>query len=63
MFESAWKILWLTAVALPRATAGTLDAATENVLVNCTLVVVILAVTPWRYVWRRWVITDGDPWR
>ena len=27
------------------------------------LVVVILAVTPWRYVWRHYVIATGDRWR
>ena len=26
-------------------------------------VVVILAVTPWRYVWQRYVTAPGDPWR
>ena len=50
LFESAWKLLWLGVVALPRAVAGDLDAATEEVVVSCSLVVVILAVTPWRYV-------------
>ena len=52
LFESTWKVLWLGLVALPKAATGDLDAATTDVLVNCSLVVVILAVTPWRYVWR-----------
>ena len=62
LFESAWKLLWLGLVALPRATSGGLDAATSDVLVNCSLVVVILAVTPWRYVWQHYVRAAGDPW-
>ncbi|MDX6373833.1 MAG: hypothetical protein QOD98_2821, partial [Nocardioidaceae bacterium] len=47
LFESVWKLLWLALVALPKAVSGDLDAATTNVLVNCSLVVVILAVVPW----------------
>jgi hypothetical protein len=52
LFESTWKLLWLGLVALPKATSGDLDAATTDVLVNCSLVVLILAVIPWGYVWR-----------
>lgn len=63
VFESAWKVLWLGLVALPRAVDGELDAATQAVLVNCSVVVVILAVTPWRHVWRAWVRTPGERWR
>jgi hypothetical protein len=33
------------------------------VLVNCSLVVVIIAVTPWRYVWKTYVRATGDAWR
>jgi len=63
LFESAWKLIWLAAVALPRAAAGELDAATQEVLVSCSLVVVIVVVTPWRYVWREYVRAGGDRWR
>jgi hypothetical protein len=63
LFESAWKVLWLGLVALPKATSGGLDAATSEVLVNCSLVVVILTVIPWRYVWQHYVRAGGDPWR
>jgi len=52
LFESTWKVLWLGLVALPQAVSGDLDAATTKVLVNCSLVVLILAVIPWGYVWR-----------
>ena len=63
LFESAWKLLWLALVALPKATSGKLDSAASDVMVNCSLVVVILAVIPWRYVWREYVTAGGDPWR
>jgi hypothetical protein len=63
LFESAWKLLWLGLVALPQARESGLDPATAEVAVNCSLVVVILAVTPWRHVWRQYVRADGDRWR
>jgi hypothetical protein len=63
LFESAWKLLWLALVALPKATSGGLDPATAATAVNCSLVVVILAVTPWPYVWRNYVRATGDRWR
>ncbi|MFC5175241.1 hypothetical protein [Nocardioides taihuensis] len=63
LFETTWKVLWLTTVALPRFLDGGLDAATSEVAVNCSLVVVIIAVTPWDHVWRRYVRAAGDPWR
>ena len=62
LFESGWKILWLVLVALPKAIAGDLDAATTEVLVNCSVVVVILAVTPWSHVWRQYALASGDRW-
>lgn len=63
LFESAWKLLWLALVALPKAITGTLDAAAAAIAVNCSLVVVILAVIPWRYVWTQYVRSSGDRWR
>lgn len=63
VFESAWKILWLTLVARPLWTGGHLDSATAHVASTCLWVVIILAVTPWRYVFAQYVTTRGDPWR
>ncbi|WP_109474345.1 hypothetical protein [Ornithinimicrobium cavernae] len=63
LFEVAWKLLWLAVVALPSAVAGDLDPATQEVVVSCSLVVVIIAVTPWRYAWRTYARAPGDRWR
>ena len=63
LFESAWKLLWLGLVALPRAMAGDLDAATTELLVNCSLVVVVLVAVPWRHVWRAYVVAPGERWQ
>lgn len=63
LFETAWKVLWLALVALPHAAGGTLDQDMTGVLVSCSLVLVIMAVIPWRYTWARFVARAGDPWR
>ena len=63
LFEVGWKVLWLSTVALPRALDGELDGATQEVLVSCSLVVVVAAVVPWRFAWRRYVTDTGEPWR
>lgn len=63
LFECLWKLLWLAIVALPAALGGRVDDAMSEVIVNCALVVVILAVTPWDYVWRHYVVAKGDRWR
>mgnify|MGYP006190534737 CR=1 FL=1 len=62
LFESAWKLLWLGLVALPQTLGDGLDSATTDMLVKNSLVVVILAVIPWRYVWRRYVRATGEGW-
>jgi len=63
VFESMWKLLWLVAVALPHLVAGDLDPAFGRTLFSVALVVVILAVTPWDYVWRQYARAPGDAWR
>ena len=63
LFESAWKVLWIALVALPQGLSGEMDAATAEVAVNCSLVVVVVAAVPWRWVWREYVRADGDRWR
>jgi hypothetical protein len=58
-----WKLIWLTAVALPHLLVGDLDAQIASTLFNVSLVVVIVAVTPWDHVWKRYVSAPGTPWR
>ena len=63
LFEVAWKLIWIGTVAVPQLLSDGVDDATREVLFNCSLVVVVLAVIPWRYVWRRYVQEPGDSWR
>jgi hypothetical protein len=63
LFESAWKLIWLAVVALPLWSAHHLDPATREVASQCLLVVIILAVIPWRYVYAQYFTQRGERWR
>ncbi len=63
LFESLWKLTWLAVVALPRLLGGGLDAATDEKFTSILFVVVILAVVPWGYVVRHYLVAPGDRWR
>jgi hypothetical protein len=63
LFESAWKLIWMAVVALPLWTADQLDPANLELLTRNLWVVIILAVTPWRYVVAQFVRKQGDRWR
>jgi len=63
LFEVTWKAIWIAAVAVPHLLADDIDTATQSLLFNCSFVVVILAVLPWRYVGKRYVRAPGDAWR
>src|SRR5215212_4539872 len=56
LFESLWKLIWLTVVALPAIAAGAVDDAMQQVIINCLVGVIVFAVVPWRYVWQHYVM-------
>jgi len=62
LFEVLWKVLWLAIVALPHLIAGDMDEATAELMFSVLFVIAILAVTPWDYVWKRFVTARGDNW-
>jgi hypothetical protein len=63
VLESVWKSIWLAAVAVPHLIADDMSTEMDSVLSSVALVVVIVAVTPWDFVWKRYVRSQGDPWR
>lgn len=63
VFESAWKLIWLAVVAVPHLVAGDMSAELDRLLSSVSVVVVILAVTPWDYARKTYVRAPGDPWR
>src|SRR5919205_4676623 len=52
LFETLWKVIWLAVVALPAVLAGDVDPAMNKIIVSFVPEVIIVAVTPWRYVWQ-----------
>jgi hypothetical protein len=62
LFEVAWKLIWLAAVALPLWVNQQMDPDTWASATEILWVVVILAVVPWRYVYSNYLINRGDRW-
>jgi hypothetical protein len=63
LFELAWKFIWVAVVVLPLWVANQIDPATLKVFYSCLVVLIVLAVIPWRYVVAHYVRKPGDPWR
>jgi hypothetical protein len=63
LFESAWKLIWLSAVALPAWLSDSMDDETWGYTTSSLLVVIFLVVVPWPYVYRQYVLTPGERWR
>jgi hypothetical protein len=63
LFELAWKLIWTIVVVLPLWTSDQMDPATLSVFYACLVVVIPIAVIPWRYVVAHYVTKPGDPWR
>ena len=63
LFELGWKFIWVAVVALPLWIAHQMDPATLQVFYSCLVVLIVLAVIPWRYVVANYVRKPGDPWR
>jgi hypothetical protein len=62
LLEVLWKVIWLSTVALPKALAGDVDAATEAVISSCAVAVVVVAAVPWGHAWRQYATAKGDRW-
>jgi hypothetical protein len=63
LLDVAWKAIWLAAVAIPRLVTDEMNAATSEVLFNCSFVIILLAVIPWRHVVNQYVVARGERWR
>jgi hypothetical protein len=63
VFECLWKSIWLTTIALPHLVAGDMSPEMTTMMSSVLVYVVVIALTPWDYVWQRYVRAPGDPWR
>ena len=63
LFELLWKVIWLTASALPMWLRPGLDPYASETLSACLLgVVLVPIVIPWGYVIRRYGRAPSEPW-
>ena len=63
LFEVGWKTLWLGIVALPLWSDGHLEGAFRTQTDKVLWFVIVVAVIPWGYAFRQYVVAAGDPWR
>jgi uncharacterized membrane protein len=63
LFELGWKFIWVAVVVLPLWISNQMDPATLKVFYSCLVVLIVLAVIPWRYVVAQYVTKQGDRWR
>ena len=60
IFELAWKTIWLVFYGRSLWASGQLTEGTRGTLVTCLVsVVLVLAVVPWGYIWRRLRTPEG----
>jgi len=63
LFELLWKLIWVLGSALPMWLGPGLDDYATETFYACLMgVVLVPLVIPWRYTWRRYVLTAGDRW-
>ena len=62
LWELVWKTVWLAAIALPLWLSGGMDERTLGTAGECSLVVLVWLVIPWRYVFDHYVRKQGDRW-
>ena len=62
LFEIGWKFIWAAVVVLPLWISGELDQATAEIFYSCLVVLIVVAVIPWRPVVTHYVTKHGDPW-
>lgn len=63
LFELVWKTIWVVAFALPMWLDQGLDEYAAEVLVACTMGIVLTPIViPWKFVINKYLKSAGDPW-
>lgn len=62
IFEVAWKLIWVSIVALPKWLDGALDEATLSILFNCAVVLPFVFIVPWRHVGVTFLAAADPHW-
>ncbi len=63
LWEALWKTVWLVAVPLPQWwDTGEVAAAVRSTTFDCSFVVLVYLAVPWGYVYRHYVLRQGERW-
>lgn len=63
LYEIAWKLVWLSVVALPPWLAGQEIPSIVNAKASLIGIAILLVLIPWKYVWWRYFKQPIEPWR
>ncbi|MFM5932124.1 MAG: hypothetical protein ACKOPQ_14560 [Novosphingobium sp.] len=63
LYETAWKTVWLTVIALPAWLNGNWNAEFQGLFEDCIGIVIAYFIIPWRYVWARYIAQPMEPLR
>ena len=63
LFEMLWKTVAILLVILPAWLEHRMTPELQGLFNECIGIVVTYLVMPWRYVWARYFVHPGEPWR
>ena len=63
LLETLWKTVAILLIILPAWLAHRMTPDLEVLFSECIGIVVVYLVMPWRYVWARYFVQPGEPWR
>ena len=63
LLEVGWKALWFGLVAVPLWADDHLEGAFRTQTDKVLWGVIVAAVIPWGYAFKKYVVAAGDPWR
>lgn len=63
LYETAWKTIWLTLIAMRAWMAGNWNLEFQGLFNDCIGIVIAYFLIPWRYVWARYFVQPMEPLR
>ena len=61
LYETAWKTVWLTVIALPAWLRSDWNIEFQGLFNDCIGIIVAYFIIPWRYVWARYFAQPMEP--
>lgn len=63
LFEVIWKVIYLTAFALPAWSAHQVSKSMAEDITACLWVVVFIPIIPWGHVFRQYALEPSERWK